>query len=125
MNMTHKRRGQKGFTLVEMLIVVAIIAILIAIAIPIYSAQMDKAKEAVDNANARTAESLAVADYMLRADTDGETYYFGYDADTHTLTASTDTNLADPVQPQASANAGTELQVTIAADGSITAAGWQ
>jgi type IV pilus assembly protein PilA len=32
-----KKRGAKGFTLMEMLIVVAIIAVLIAIAIPIFT----------------------------------------------------------------------------------------
>lgn len=59
------KRTKKGFTLIELLIVIAIIAILIAIAIPTFAAQLNKANEAVDQANLRSATSLAVADYML------------------------------------------------------------
>lgn len=41
-----KKMNKKGFTLMEMLIVVAIIAVLIAIAIPVFTAQLEKAREA-------------------------------------------------------------------------------
>lgn len=47
--------NKKGFTLAELLIVVAIIAVLVAIAIPIFSSQLEKAKEATDAANIRAA----------------------------------------------------------------------
>ena len=47
-----KIKNTKGFTLMEMLIVVAIIAILIAIAIPTFTAQLEKARQAADIANA-------------------------------------------------------------------------
>lgn len=57
-------RGITGFTLMEMLIVVAIIAVLIAIAIPVFTAQMNKSKEAVDEANARSIYAVVAADYM-------------------------------------------------------------
>ncbi|MDO4808058.1 MAG: prepilin-type N-terminal cleavage/methylation domain-containing protein [Coriobacteriales bacterium] len=50
-----KKRGAKGFTLMEMLIVVAIIAVLIAIAIPIFTSQLEKSREATDMANVRSA----------------------------------------------------------------------
>jgi prepilin-type N-terminal cleavage/methylation domain-containing protein len=50
-----KKRGAKGFTLMEMLIVVAIIAVLIAIAIPIFTSQLEKSREATDAANIRNA----------------------------------------------------------------------
>lgn len=40
-----RRRGEDGFTLVELLIVVAIVAILASIAIPMYSGFIQKARE--------------------------------------------------------------------------------
>ena len=46
-------RGYKGFTLMEMLIVVAIIAILVAIAIPVFTSQLNRAKVEADVANIR------------------------------------------------------------------------
>ncbi len=49
-----KKMNKKGFTLAELLIVVAIIAVLVAIAIPVFSAQLDKAKLATATANARS-----------------------------------------------------------------------
>lgn len=50
-----KKTNKKGFTLAELLVVVAIIAVLVAIAIPIFSSQLEKAREAVDAANIRAA----------------------------------------------------------------------
>lgn len=49
------KENKKGFTLAELLIVVAIIAVLVAISIPIFTTQLEKSKEAVDLANIRTA----------------------------------------------------------------------
>ena len=49
------KKDNKGFTLMEMLIVVAIIAILIAIMIPVFNAQLEKSREAADAANIRSA----------------------------------------------------------------------
>ena len=60
-----KKMNKKGFTLAELLIVLAIMAILIAIAIPVFSAQLEKARHSVDNNAARSAKSLAEAHYML------------------------------------------------------------
>lgn len=54
-----KLKKQGGFTLVEMLIVVAIIAILIAVSIPMVSGALDRAKEATDAANVRAAKAAA------------------------------------------------------------------
>ena len=60
----HKRSRQ-GFTLMEMLIVVAIIAVLVAIAIPTFSSSLHKACEATDLANARAYFAELQADYMM------------------------------------------------------------
>ena len=59
-----KKMNKKGFTLAELLIVVAIIAVLVAISIPIFSAQLEKAKEATDMANIRSAYAEVVANYL-------------------------------------------------------------
>lgn len=48
-----KRKNKKGFTLMEMLIVVGIIAVLVAIAIPTFTGAQNKAKYAADVANVR------------------------------------------------------------------------
>lgn len=49
------RNSKKGFTIMEMLIVVAIIAVLVAIAIPVFNGALEKSKEAADVANIRAA----------------------------------------------------------------------
>lgn len=61
------KSNKKGFTLAELLIVVAIIAVLVAIAIPVFTAQLEKSREAVDAANIRAA----YAEVMAEAITDG------------------------------------------------------
>ena len=47
--------SRKGFTLAELLIVVAIIAVLVAVAIPVFGSQLEKSREAADLANVRAA----------------------------------------------------------------------
>lgn len=49
------KKNNKGFTLAELLIVVAIIAVLVAIAIPVFTSQLEKAREATDLSNVRAA----------------------------------------------------------------------
>ena len=65
-----KLRNKKGFTLMEMLIVVAIIAIMIAIAIPTFNNSLKKAKDGTDQANAR---SLYAAVQLAIMNDDGTT----------------------------------------------------
>ncbi len=55
------KKNNKGFTLAELLIVVAIIAVLVAISIPVFTAQLEKAREATDAANLRSAYAEAMA----------------------------------------------------------------
>ena len=58
------RSSKKGFTLAELLIVVAIIGVLVGISIPIFSAQLEKSRESTDIANLRAAKAAAVAAYL-------------------------------------------------------------
>lgn len=58
------KNNRKGFTLAELLIVVAIIAVLVAVAIPVFTAQLEKSREATDVANLRSAYGEAIAKYM-------------------------------------------------------------
>lgn len=68
-------RNKKGFTLAELLIVVAIVAVLVAISIPVFTSKLEKAREATDVANMRAAKAEAVANY-LGDDTKTGTFYY-------------------------------------------------
>lgn len=59
-----KMNNKRGFTLAELLIVVAIIAVLVAISIPIFTTQLEKSREAVDLANLRAAYAEITAEYL-------------------------------------------------------------
>ncbi|HCW22752.1 MAG TPA: hypothetical protein DGX96_03545 [Lachnospiraceae bacterium] len=60
--MTKNRRS--GFTLGELLIVVAIIGVLVAVSVPIFSHQLEKARDATTLANFRNAYSEAMTEYL-------------------------------------------------------------
>ena len=86
------KKNKKGFTLAELLIVVAIIAVLVAISIPIFTSQLKKARLAANKANARAALSAAMAEFIdapedakeatTGASNSGEHMYFRYDTAT-------------------------------------------
>jgi prepilin-type N-terminal cleavage/methylation domain-containing protein len=57
-------RNKKGFSLAELLIVVAIIAVLSAVAIPIFTAQLSRSRLAANQANARSALAAVSTSYM-------------------------------------------------------------
>ena len=61
------KKNNKGFTLAELLIVVAIIAVLVAIAIPVFTSQLEKSREATDIANVRSAYAEVVTHYLSDA----------------------------------------------------------
>ena len=65
-----KVNENKGFTLAELLIVVAIIAVMVAIAIPTFADQIEKSREATDLANIRSAYSDVVVRSLSDPDND-------------------------------------------------------
>ena len=83
-----KKNNKKGFTLAELLIVVAIIAVLVAISIPVFTTQLHKAKVATDEANCRSL----YADLQTAFLTDG------YNANATTLNNANTFNLTDGQQ---------------------------
>lgn len=86
--MLKKLQNKKGFTLMEMLIVVAIIAVLVAIAIPVFNGALTKSKEAADVANVRATYAewqTAMLTENTKAPADKEAFLKG-PAGTDTLT---------------------------------------
>lgn len=76
---------KKGFTLAELLIVVAIISVLVAVSVPVFTAQRHKAVDAVNKANIRAAKAMALAAFYddktgyVRSETTGiQMAYFKY-----------------------------------------------
>ena len=63
-------KRNRGFTLMEMLIVVAIIAVLAAIAIPVFNGSLHKAKVAADMANVRAYYAELQTQLMLTGEAD-------------------------------------------------------
>ncbi len=111
-----KRKQNKGFTLAELLIVVAIIAVLVAISIPIFTSQLEKARVATDQANVRSAKAAAAAAYM----SDGESGSVSYLYTSVTVTKITLTNSMDLDKVAASSGYGKSTKDDT--DGSITGA---
>ena len=128
-SLLKKVRGdKKGFTLAELLVVVAIIGILVAISIPVFTAQLTKARLATNQANMRAAKAAAVAAYLSDAE-EGEVIY-NYDitsGETEKVTASNTqaTSAEKNLDPKAATNpvTGTDkyskfsVKVAASADG--------
>lgn len=87
-NIRKKMKSKEGFTLAELLIVVAIIAILAMISIPIFTSRLNDAKKNTDKANERSAKAAAVSEYLSKNESGEVSYYF--DAENGTVVKSVD-----------------------------------
>ena len=95
-------KSKKGFTLVELMIVVVIMAILVAVAVPIYSAVTKNAQLKTCNSNIREIVSQ-ISNYCMAGNTDGSvinedaTIVIEYANDEGTVDSSTGTKLTKDV----------------------------
>ena len=69
------KKNNKGFTLAELLIVVAVIAVLVAVAIPTFGSQLEKARQATDVANLRDAYAIAKVAILNQEDGEWKTLF--------------------------------------------------
>ena len=67
----HFKSYSFGFTLAELLVVVAIIAVIALVSIPVFASKLEGAKEESDIANMRAAKAAANAMYLDGKDLDG------------------------------------------------------
>ena len=68
-----KKMNKKGYTLAELLSVVAIIAVLVAVAIPVFTSQLEKSRDAVTVSNLRSAYAMAQTAWLTeQSDTDNK-----------------------------------------------------
>ena len=128
-----KKLNKKGFTLAELLIVVAIIAVLVAIAIPVFSNAVAKAAIAADAANIRAAYAevqVAKIDSTMSKTGDATKFKAQTDstiaADSKVLTSKTGGFTVDLPAPAATAitiDKGTTYTVDINDAGKITITG--
>ena len=64
----QKGRNQKGFTLVELMVVVVIIGVLVAIAVPVYTSVTERAERSAVEANLRTIDGAIMTYYATDPD---------------------------------------------------------
>jgi type IV pilus assembly protein PilA len=116
--------GEEGFTLVELLVVMLILGLLAAIAIPSFFNQRDKARDADSKADARTAQT-AIETYA----TDNGGSYAGVAADGSTLVDIEETlgaadlavvSAADTYTVTVTSATGNDFSISRLADGSTT-----
>lgn len=108
-----KLKKQGGFTMVELLIVVAIIAILVAVSIPMMSQALEKSRHAVDQANVRDAIALASVQYLTNPDDfkDGneKSYFYCVDENHQGYLSDAETAPDDAAEPECTCSTATSL----------------
>ena len=123
-----KKLNKKGFTLAELLVVVAILAILIAVSVPIFASRIEGARKSTDLANIRAAKAAAVTEY-LSAETTGTVAGF-YDADKGIIVGDdakpskgygqSKSSIADDGTTSHNAPEGKILEVNVDVNGNVT-----
>lgn len=113
--LSAKLKKKNGFTLIEMLVVVAIIVILVLVSIPMVTNSLESAREATDKANLRAAKAEAAIEYLTEKIDASKTYY--YDADKGSLETNSE---GIKGYGQSKANKDKVITVTIAENGEIT-----
>ena len=120
-NVLSTKLNKKGFTLAELLVVVAIIAILVAVSIPIFTGKLNEARKNTDAANVRAAKAAMVSEYLQEEAKQGAAYDAYYDAkDGKLVSAATDIT---PYGKQSKYKEGL-VKVSISADGKTVDAKW-
>ena len=111
------RGNKKGFTLAELLVVVAIVGILVAISIPVFTSQLAKARKATNQANMRAAKAAAVAQYLTDNEDGKEAVYYDYDLEKGIATKGTadSTLTATAIEDAVSDKRYTAIQVSVKA----------
>ena len=113
------KKNNKGFTLAELLIVVAIIAVLVAIAIPVFTTQLEKSRETTDMANLRSAYGAATV-YGMTESVGTSTMYYDPKTDGAIVNAPANTKLGQGTVADGKADtsqlAGGQIEYTTATD---------
>lgn len=120
-NVLQTKLNKKGFTLAELLVVVAIIAILVAVSIPIFTGKLNEARENTDQANARAAKAAAVTEYLQAEEKQSGAYTGYYDAKDGKMV-----DAANKVTPYGKASKHKEglVKITISENGKAVDATW-
>lgn len=86
------REDRGGFTLAELLVVVAIVAVLVAIAVPVFTGALGSANEAVGQSAVRSVKAEAVSAYLLDKSITDKTQAQSFYATVHKDGSVTDLN---------------------------------
>ena len=108
------KMNKKGFTLIEMLVVIAIIAVLVAIVIPVVGNSTAKAQAATDAANLRSAKAAIVVS-VLNGDIEKAA-----SAGAERTIADSELTAVGITIPEAKTNGAGEFTATIDANGNVT-----